>query len=210
MPNIPFNMLVSGMRIEEDVFNEGGLKLLPKGIVITDQMIAYLQPWGITNVKIKVDIDEILIEQPSLEKGQEYDNRYNMSIEKTIGFMDGLRGYNKLKIDEIRSVVDEIIQYNNFHMTLDTISRLKEENKYTYQHSINVSIYATFIGRWLNLEKSTLKKLSFAALLHDIGKEKIAKDIIQKPSKLTSLEFNEIKKHPIYGYEIIRRIRSLV
>lgn len=208
MPFIPFHMLASGMRLKEDLYNNSGLKLLPKGTSISDNLIEYLKRWDLQTISIENNMEVIYSNIPD-ESGQitrdrEYDNRYISSTEKVVQFIDGLRGCSKLKLDEIRSVVDEIMQYTDIYRTMDTINRLRQEDKYTYQHCINVSIYSMFIGKWLNLEKSALKKLSYSALLHDIGKERISKNIIQKPGKLTNAEYTEIKKHPIYGYELIR------
>jgi HD-GYP domain-containing protein (c-di-GMP phosphodiesterase class II) len=62
------------------------------------------------------------------------------------------------------------------------------------------------LGKWLGLCKSDVQDLLQAGLLHDIGKTKIPLNILNKPDKLDSLEFDEMKKHPVYGYNIIEKI----
>jgi HD-GYP domain-containing protein (c-di-GMP phosphodiesterase class II) len=51
--------------------------------------------------------------------------------------------------------------------------------------------------------------LGVGALLHDIGKLKIPEEILKKPSQLTVEEFEEIKKHTTYGYEILKNFENI-
>lgn len=66
-------------------------------------------------------------------------------------------------------------------------------------HSINVSNYAVILGKELNLNKKELEILKIGGLLHDIGKFRISKDILNKNTKLTNEEYEIIKKHSKFG-----------
>lgn len=68
---------------------------------------------------------------------------------------------------------------------------------------------STLLGNWLNLDESELSLLTIAATLHDVGKMKVPEEILNKPGKLTYEEFEEVKKHTVYGYEIIKSTYSL-
>jgi putative nucleotidyltransferase with HDIG domain len=83
---------------------------------------------------------------------------------------------------------------------------MREADEYTYTHSVNVSLLSMLIGKWLKLDYYSIKSLVSAGLLHDIGKGKISPDILNKPGALTDDEFEEIKKHPAYGYQIAEKI----
>ncbi len=100
---------------------------------------------------------------------------------------------NKI-VDEIRS---------NDSLLVETI-HLSSYDNYTYIHSINVSILSVITGIALGLTDEQLKNLSRAALLHDIGKTCISKEILNKPDILTEEEFEEIRKHPLYGYNLLQ------
>jgi HD-GYP domain-containing protein (c-di-GMP phosphodiesterase class II) len=65
------------------------------------------------------------------------------------------------------------------------------------------------MGKWLMLPESKVAELIHAGLLHDVGKAKIDNDILNKKEKLSLEEFEEIKKHPIYSYEMIKDIKGL-
>ena len=73
----------------------------------------------------------------------------------------------------------------------------------TYTHSVNVSAIGTLFGQKIGLGVTNLKGLCAGILLHDVGKTKISTDILNKEGKLTTEEFEIIKKHPEYGAEIL-------
>jgi len=86
---------------------------------------------------------------------------------------------------------------------METINISTYDN-YTYTHSVNVDILSVILGVACGLRDDELKKLSQAALLHDIGKTCVPIEIINKPGRLTEEEYAEVKKHPYYGYNMLR------
>ena len=80
---------------------------------------------------------------------------------------------------------------------------IQHHDNYTFYHSMNVCCLCLTIGRYLFLPEVDLKALGVGALLHDIGKTRIPKEIINKPGKLTEKEFSIIKKHPKWSLEIL-------
>ena len=73
----------------------------------------------------------------------------------------------------------------------------------TYTHSVNVAAVGTLFGQDLGLGVTDLKGLCAGILLHDVGKTRISTDILNKNGKLTKEEFEEIKKHPEYGADVL-------
>ncbi len=73
----------------------------------------------------------------------------------------------------------------------------------TYTHSVNVAAVGTLFGQNLGLGVADLKGFCAGILLHDVGKTRISTDILNKKGKLTKEEFDEIKKHPEYGIEVL-------
>jgi len=77
----------------------------------------------------------------------------------------------------------------------------------TVLHSINVMAFALSFAFSLNYSQAEAKMLGLSALLHDVGKTKINKEILTAPRKLTDEEFEEIKSHTIIGYNILRNCK---
>lgn len=82
------------------------------------------------------------------------------------------------------------------------------KSPFTYRHSNGVADAAVVIARGLDMSESEVTFIRRASLLHDLGKLGVSNTILEKPAKLTADEFDIIKKHPYYSYEILRRIRG--
>jgi putative nucleotidyltransferase with HDIG domain len=82
------------------------------------------------------------------------------------------------------------------------------ENETGY-HSYRVTEYAVYLGKHANLTDEELSVMAKGALLHDIGKIGIPDSILLKPGKLTDDEWVLMKKHPEFGYNLLRNIDFL-
>lgn len=82
------------------------------------------------------------------------------------------------------------------------ISLLKGLDIFTNAHVQGVVKVTLAMCQKMNMKYEDIKKCVIAAYLHDIGKTKIAPDILQKTSRLTDEEYLEMKKHTIYGYDM--------
>src|SRR5258707_5068391 len=76
----------------------------------------------------------------------------------------------------------------------------------THSHLRRVELYAVEIGKELGLSDSELQALRAAALLHDIGKLAVPEHIISKPGRLSAVEFEKMKIHPVVGAEILEKV----
>lgn len=207
MPIVMISNLVPGMKLSKDVTKKNGIKLLSKGTILSSYIIEYLYEWKINSVHIEEDeIETINIRKEKQEKSSK---AYSNTLNKVEECIEGLKGSNSLKLEYIRETITEIEDFTEISSMLQTINNIKDKDKYMYQHSINVAIYSSFIGRWLGLDESTLKKLIYSALLHDIGKTRITKEILKKPGRLNDQEYKKIKEHPVYGYNIIKKNKYL-
>ncbi len=74
----------------------------------------------------------------------------------------------------------------------------------TYEHSICVAILTALVCKQLNLSHTLSSEITIGALLHDIGKMIIPRDIVNKQSKLTDEEYQIMKDHPTLGYQMIK------
>ncbi len=86
--------------------------------------------------------------------------------------------------------------------TLASIMKIAAHDYYTHTHSINVSIYALSLAKFLGLKDKDLEDIGMSSMMHDLGKSKVDWDIINKNGKLTDIEFTRMKKHPAAGYDI--------
>lgn len=119
--------------------------------------------------------------------------------------LKAIKSLKKLNIDDCIFIANNIVEEirESESMIVETIN-LSTYDNYTYTHSINVDILSVILGVACGLRDDELRKLSQAALLHDIGKTCVPIEILNKPGKLDDDEWEEMRKHPRYGYNMLK------
>ncbi len=124
------------------------------------------------------------------------------------------RDYQVLS-EELRNLADRLMEANvhNLHLYTSTIKALaaavEAKDPYTAGHSDRVTRYAEKIARQIGLTEEEVCRISYAAILHDIGKIGISSSILHKPGRLTPEEYQEICEHPAIGAHILSSIELL-
>ncbi|AIQ24399.1 hypothetical protein BSK51_08020 [Paenibacillus odorifer] len=103
--------------------------------------------------------------------------------------------------NEVIPFIQQVSEKNDFYGVL---AALQSKDDYTYRHNVAVGILSTLLGKWLKLKPEDLSMLTIAATLHDIGKMRIPDELLTRPGPLTAEEYQLMKKHTTYGYEMIR------
>ncbi|RAK20539.1 putative nucleotidyltransferase with HDIG domain [Anoxybacillus vitaminiphilus] len=94
--------------------------------------------------------------------------------------------------------------FNNMELCF-LMRELWGKDELTFLHSYRVTEIALSFANYIGIEKSKQKEFELGALLHDIGKIKINRNILMKKGKLLEYEFVEMKKHPQFGIEILQK-----
>ncbi len=116
------------------------------------------------------------------------------------------------KVSSLAEIITDLLRADS-NMLLSLVhifSYLGKQEDFLYAHSVNTSILATNLGLAHGYGRTELINLCMAALVHDIGYLKIPKDIINKPAKLTREEFDQVKKHTVYGVELLNKIEGIL
>ena len=106
----------------------------------------------------------------------------------------------------VRSIVNSILIDKN---TLLSLSMIKNFNDYLYSHSVNVCILAASLAEELGYSDEEIAEIGLAGLLHDVGKLKTPLDILLKPGRLNDTEWETMKQHPYFGYEILSGLEGV-
>lgn len=171
------------------------------------------------------DIDQLLESFRKTERNRYFDQskkvitqvnlkEIRQKIEQATKIMEEIFSFvgagGTIPISEIKEeIIPSIKQAAEIPHIYYLFYELQSKDEYTYRHTISVGIIATIIGKWLGMPEESLHELSLAATLHDIGKSRISKEILNKPGKLTTEEYNEMKQHSIIGYDLLRDIPSI-
>lgn len=194
-----------GMTLAETVFNPLGAIIIHKDTVLTLSMIKTLNRVGIRKIKIYADNQEQKINDPI----QLFKDRYTASLSVFAETVKNIYSGKPLDIQSVNQIVDSIIDKTQNEKIIRDMNGYYEISEYEYTHSINVSILSVLIAKWMNFSDTELKSVARSGLLHDIGKTKVNRNIIDKPGPLTQEEYDEAKKHVDYGIEIIQDISDI-
>jgi putative nucleotidyltransferase with HDIG domain len=131
------------------------------------------------------------------------------SLSQTGVLWNGLQDENLLA--KILELEPENRQLTADDETIDNICLafadvIDAKSPFTYRHSNGVADAALEIATCFGMNEEGKKQLKRAALLHDIGKLSVSNAILEKPGKLTADEFQVVRNHPYYTYEILRRV----
>jgi HD-GYP domain-containing protein (c-di-GMP phosphodiesterase class II) len=97
-------------------------------------------------------------------------------------------------------------QKNLISFTITLAASLDARDQYTAFHSRNVAYYSYKIGKALKLANKECVHLYIGGLLHDMGKIGVSEAILNKPSRLSAEEFEQLKKHPEIGYDMLKHV----
>lgn len=94
-------------------------------------------------------------------------------------------------------------------MAESVATTLDSKDQYTDGHSQRVSHLAVMIAKELGYSKSQLRRIHLGSVLHDIGMVGIRDEYYLKPDRLTEEEFNQIKRHTVIGYEMLKGVPAV-
>jgi len=195
-----------GKKMKHDILNAYGVTIVPADSVLTHESIQILINHRIDLSSIALTSELKPVQQTSIQIGELVQQTVNVSKE----LFESILVSRKVPLMEIRNeVLPAILQLSKNKDIFELFEAVKAKDDYVYQHNVGVGVISTLIGRWMNLDNSELSILSLAATLHDVGKVKLPLEILNKPGKLNEVEFQLIKKHTIFGYELLKGTTGL-
>jgi putative nucleotidyltransferase with HDIG domain len=118
--------------------------------------------------------------------------------------------FKKLHIAGLEEIVMSfILTFRREMSILKLISPVKSYSEYTYTHATNVAVLTMFQAETLGARDDLLRDIGIAALLHDVGKLFISKEVLEKKDTLEEREWQEIRMHPLYGAKYLAKIDGL-
>jgi len=210
---ISIDVLKEGMVLGRTIWNEAGHPLLKKDVVINDRIIQRLQELNMHYLYIDDEISVGIEVKETVPPAMR--NKAVSTIKSSFQSMDGLNPVNASYILDqqskaIVSIVDELLSAvtgNDEILTILTDAYLFDE--YLYQHSFQVTLYSIAIAKELGYSAEDLRLIGIGALLHDVGKLMVPKEILTKPGRLSNEEFDTMKKHTRYGFDLLRNLHSI-
>lgn len=211
---VSINLLYDGMDVREDIYNAEGTQLLvARGVTLNTDLIAKIREINagreviyVSNETYKTILEKVPpIEAPNRREIEETTG-YTEAKDDTFLLLDEI-ARNKVVHQEALNVVSaelsDRLEVTSPSTILSLINALAPVDEYLQRHCVNVSLLNGLIGRWLGLPKRDVDELVLIGLLHDCGKAITPPQVLNAPRKLTVAEFEVIKMHSVYSYDLL-------
>ena len=219
-----------GMVLGKAIYGDNYEVLLNKGVVLIEDYINRLKNRGF--IKVYIDDEEtadVVIKDPISDKIRIMATKdilktyeltqsaiVNIEAETTEAVIKSINTPKiknafqesqpfKQMCKDINSFVDELMNEN----ILSGLNSIRSFDNYTFEHSVDTAVLSIIISKRLFLNKDKLRQIAIGEFLHDIGKIFIDEKIINKPGKLTAEEYEQVKQHTTYGYELLKDIDNI-
>ncbi|WP_421616810.1 HD-GYP domain-containing protein [Brevibacillus sp. TJ4] len=182
-----------------------------------DSHVHTLTGLGIWEVEIEDEVTDEQIAEPISKQLMEaaYDREsvaaYVEALDRTRAIFDlvGTLEQTPPSVDEFSAIFSDISgQAMKQKGLFRSLYMLEGADSYTYRHSINVGILSSLIASLMNWSEERIQFMGMAGFLHDIGKTKVPREILLKPAKLTEEEFEIMRMHTRYGYELVQAMEG--
>ena len=195
------------MKVAKDIENDSNGIFITAQTILKEEYISRINELNYEFIYIIIEKEENY--ERNIENKERIDKTYKENKDKVKNLFNKVKRDKKLEYTEIKDLVVEANKLSNDMEILDLLNMVRTVDEYTYSHSLNVSILANMFSNWLDFDDRNRIMITLSGLLHDIGKARVPDKILNKPDTLTPEEFKEMKKHTIYGYEMIQNINEI-
>lgn len=212
---LSIDKLEPGMILAKEIVHNGRI-FINSGTTINENIISKLaRNFILNNIFVYSDEEPIKIKdieivksskEKSLEEVEENFNEFSFNVHEMFQEMYevGFCNINEVKVfsDRIRK------ELASPEAVIKNIVLHGSGEDYIYRHSVNVAALSSILAKWLGFSETEINLLSYSAILHDIGKTKV-EEILSKKEVLSVIEFEEIKKHSVLSYNLVKEIQDL-
>lgn len=190
------------------VLDEKGLILVGAGVRLSERMITRLKQLGVSSLYVEdARTDDIVITDViSEETRRSAVNTVYNSMLKLVESERGARRASRPQIGRELSKVfaDILADLRSNQQGLIQLASIFTVDGYLYHQAVNVAVLATALGIAKGYNQKEITELGVGALLHDIGSTRVPKEVLQKNGIYSDMEFEMMKKHTEWGYEILK------
>lgn len=219
MRTVQASDLKPGMVAASDILSPSGQRIYGKGTVLTEQLIMRLSFYRIASVIVEDSEAGSAPEKPAPSMSPAFALKLKSSQQSQTFQVDhslvcrsikeSFEAYvNENVMPDTEALVNSVISLFNSCRTskevFDMLFGMRSSGEETYSHSLNVALICRQFGKWLKVSDDALYELTLCGLYHDIGKLRVPSEILNKPDKFTDEEFNAVKMHTQYGYELLK------
>lgn len=204
---VPIELVKPNTIIGKTLYDSSGRILVRAGVVLSQGIISKIKEINILSIYIldkysTEEIDDII--RPELRQKAILTIKDAFLNINELTVADKFSKKQAAHFDNIETMAEDLIEniLDNKNVLVPLVD-IRSMDNYVYSHSVNVAIISLVLGVALKLTKRQLQHLCIGALLHDVGKSFISREIILKKEELSSEEITILQQHPTLGYRYL-------
>lgn len=234
MKQVSVKDLIPGMIVANDILNFESQVIVPKDVILTENIISRLENYSIYYVSIKDQVfdelstpmaDSVSInnqflhadEKSNKEKlrSSEQFKRFSQDFDKCAehfkdNLMSAIYQNQPFYAQELLAETMQLLTQDNTSVSVfDMLLNMRNVDDSVYAHCIDVALISNMLAKWLHFSEADQIMATSCGLFHDVGKFMLPQEILRKPGKLTSQEFEIIKTHTIEGFHLLGKYSNI-
>lgn len=211
--------LIDGCILTADVLSATNRPIMNKKTVLSEHLIEVLKAFLVKEVEVeKTLVTGIPFNPPALatdKKPPWNSSSSNSELNFIDLFLRAKQDFKKefiswqsgmtIDIAKVRGIILPLIEQADINPSdIFHLHHYSAKNEYLYDHPLAVGITSAFIAKKLSYSKGDIAQIALAGCLSDCGMAKVSHSLLNKSTTLTVDEFEEIKKHPTYSYQMVK------
>ncbi|MBM7567961.1 HD-GYP domain-containing protein [Paenibacillus sacheonensis] len=220
MGTVSVSQVKLGDKIIQDVLTPLGSVLFHKGKVVTPREYDILQAFLVPHVTIdgppdKKEAEEAAASESQLEaQGSPHiksslAEQYERTVLLLKRVFNQMMSGQPLPILDIRNQLESLLLQSQDYKILTFSPRNVPSEDYLFHKSVMSALSCYMMAQWNGLPKKDWMQSALAGLLHDIGNAKIDRNILNKPTKLSPEEVEDMKRHTVLGYQLLKNVTAI-
>jgi HD-GYP domain-containing protein (c-di-GMP phosphodiesterase class II) len=211
--SIHLDSLKSGSIAQDDVYSHDSSRLLIKaGTIMDDKLlerVKQLNGGRATVFLLGQPVAPAVVPQEEMEKRRkalEKATGYDVINNETVDFLSEVASTKQIAPNKLRRVSHMLanrLGSASSSIILSLVNALAPVDEYLQRHCINTAFINGLMGKWMGLPMEAISRLALIGLLHDCGKALMPHSILNEYRRLTIIEFEVIKTHPMQSYELL-------
>lgn len=208
-----------GKVVAEDIFANTQYPIIFKNTKITHEHVHIFKAFNIsdilvfkdnsTTISTDIETNEVIVEIP-IPEVTPFERHYEDAIVQVKKEFTNWQAGAKIDITKVRGMmlplIEGVLEDRSYIFDLNSYSNPID---YVYHHCIATGLISGIITQKLGYERGIAIQMAIAGMLSDCGMAKIPVRIRDKKTTLTKDEFLEIRKHPIYSYQMVKDLTAL-
>lgn len=213
MLKVKRNQLQEGCILAKDIYLEASQPLMKKNTVLFEEHLFVLSKFLVADAWVEKNlingttfIPSEIVEEETNER-ERFIDIFLRAVRKYKQQYQLWRTGQKINLNEVTAIIKPVIKrVMEYPKEIMMLHHLGTREDYLYHHAISVAVLSAFIGNKMKLSEKEWMELGLAGALIDCGMCKVPMKVTDKDGPLDEMEYELIRKHPVYGYRMLKEL----